>query len=390
MTASRTVAVEEICCGSRGVMTLHHGYLLIADISGYTAFLTQSELDHANPILGALLGALVEQVGDPLTLWRMEGDAVLAYTTDEEFPTGEAFLTICENLYNTFAAHRQNIVANTTCTCRACANVGGLDLKIIAHHGVFEEMKIGPMTDISGPDVILVHRMGKTDVKEATGIRSYAMFTQAALDFMQIPREAIVDYDTSFEHFGDVHCGVYDLAAAWERDRAGRERHFLSEEDGVWTKLHTFRANPQVVWQALTDARWKKRWMMMIDVTAQNPVYRLGTGTRYHCVHDTMEFSYTVTDWEPLHYFSTRIDDPLHDGCWNKETYEIVPVEDRVELRYMMSVVYDEDGNPRPDYVQSIVEFLDGFWDSTFSELDRILADRGAPVSGSRVAEIRP
>ncbi|WP_255456223.1 hypothetical protein [Parasedimentitalea denitrificans] len=30
-------------------MTTHTGYLLIADISGYTQFLTSSELEHANP-----------------------------------------------------------------------------------------------------------------------------------------------------------------------------------------------------------------------------------------------------------------------------------------------------------------------------------------------------
>jgi len=42
-------------------MTVHNGYLLIADISGYTAFLTSSEQDHANPILKSLLTSLVEQ-----------------------------------------------------------------------------------------------------------------------------------------------------------------------------------------------------------------------------------------------------------------------------------------------------------------------------------------
>lgn len=362
-------------------MTPHRGYLLIADISGYTAFLTQSELEHANPILHSLLGALVEQVGDPLHLWRMEGDAVLAYTTDREFPTGEAFLTICENLYNSFATHRENMVANSTCPCRACGNLATLDLKILAHHGEFEEMKIGLMTDISGPDVILVHRMAKTDVKESTGIRSYAMFTQAALEVMQIPRDAVVDYETSFQHFGEVRCGVYDLAAAWERHRAQRERHFLTEDEGHWTKRHVFRTSRDVLWQALTDPRQKRRWMKMLDVTAHNEADRLGAGTRYHCVHEAMEFQYTVTDWEPLRYFSTRIGDPMHPGSWNEETYEIQPVSDGFELRYTMGMVHDEDGNPKPEYVQPIVDFLDGFWDSTFAELDSILAERQPPAA---------
>ena len=95
-------------------MTTHNGYLLIADISGYTQFLTSSELEHANPILQSLLSAMVEQVGEPLHFWKMEGDAVLAYSTQQGFPTGETFLATCENLYNAFATRRQNIIANTT------------------------------------------------------------------------------------------------------------------------------------------------------------------------------------------------------------------------------------------------------------------------------------
>ena len=119
-------------------MAAHNGYLLIADISGYTAFLTSSEQDHANPILQSLLTSLVEQVGEPLHFWRMDGDAVLAYSTIREFPSGEVFLSICENFYNAFATRQRDIIANTTCPCRACANVENLDLKVIAHYGSFE------------------------------------------------------------------------------------------------------------------------------------------------------------------------------------------------------------------------------------------------------------
>ena len=49
-------------------MTATTGYLLIADISGYTAYLTSSELEHANPVLRSLLTAMVEQIGEPLSL----------------------------------------------------------------------------------------------------------------------------------------------------------------------------------------------------------------------------------------------------------------------------------------------------------------------------------
>jgi len=72
------------------VMTSHTGYLLMADIPGYTAYLTSSEQEHATPILRSLLTTLVEQIGEPLHLGGMEGDAILAFSTQQEFPSGEA------------------------------------------------------------------------------------------------------------------------------------------------------------------------------------------------------------------------------------------------------------------------------------------------------------
>jgi hypothetical protein len=96
--------------------------MLIADLSGYTAYLTSTELDHANGVIKALLEVLVSRLGDPIHLWRLEGDAVLAYTTDPNFPDGNTFLTICEDMFNGFRERRLDIHANSTCDCRACAS----------------------------------------------------------------------------------------------------------------------------------------------------------------------------------------------------------------------------------------------------------------------------
>jgi uncharacterized protein YndB with AHSA1/START domain len=354
-------------------MTTHTGYLLIADISGYTQFLTSSEQDHANPILQSLLSSMIEQVGEPLHFWKMEGDAVLAYSTQHEFPSGEVFLTICENLYNAFATRRQNIIANTTCSCQACANVEMLDMKIMAHHGTFDEMVVGPVRDMSGADVILVHRMAKTDVKAATGVRSYALFSDAAVEAMGI-EAALVPYSQQFEHFGEVSMKVYDLAKAWEKFRAGRERHFLEEADGVYTYRRHFDLAPAVTWEALTAPELKQRWMTgMLSVTVERPEGRIGTGSGYHCAHEAADFLYRVTDWEPFDYFSTRINDPAREGISMPETYQLTPTETGTELRYTIGQAHDADGNRSEVSEEEAVGFLSAFWPPAFDTMEEIV-----------------
>jgi uncharacterized protein YndB with AHSA1/START domain len=354
-------------------MTTNTGYLLIADISGYTQFLTSSELDHANPILQSLLSSMVEQVGEPLHFWKMDGDAVLAYSTQQAFPSGETFLTICENLYNAFATRRQNIIANTSCPCQACANVGTLDLKIMAHHGVFDEMQVGPVKDISGADVILVHRMAKTDVSATTGIRSYALFSDAAVEAMGI-EAALVAFSQPFEHFGEVSMQVYDLAKAWERFRAKRERHFLEEADGVYTYRRHFDYPIAVVWEALTAPELKQRWMdSMQAVTVENPEGRIGNGSGYHCAHELVDFRYWITDWEPFEYFSTLIGDPQRESVSMPETYHLTQTEAGTELRYTLGQAHDAEGNRSAVSEQEAAGFLSAFWPPSFDAMEELI-----------------
>jgi len=355
-------------------MSSHSGYLLIADISGYTQFLTTSEMDHANPILHSLLSVLIEQVGDPLHFWKTEGDAVLAYSTQQEFPSGETFLTICENLYNAFALRRQDIISNTSCPCNACANVSTLDLKVIAHYGQFDEMQLGPTTDISGSDVILVHRMTKSDVAEITGVSSYALFSEAAATEMDI-NDILQPFSQEFEHFGEVSMTVYDLAQSWERLRANRERYFLAEEDGEWTFRYHFSAPIGVVWEALVAPELKQGWMDRIKtVTVDNPSGRLGANSTYHCAHELADFQYHVTDWEPFDYFSTRLQDPARPGISLPETYHLKETNGGTDVRYTLGKATDTDGKRSKVSEQEASAFLAEFWAASFAEMDAQLS----------------
>ena len=54
---------------------------LIADISGYTGYLADTELDHAQDILADLVGAVVTALRPDFRLAKLEGDAAFMYMT---------------------------------------------------------------------------------------------------------------------------------------------------------------------------------------------------------------------------------------------------------------------------------------------------------------------
>ena len=66
-----------------------HGYLVIADISGFTSYLAKVELEHAHEILTDLLETIVKELKTLLTICKLEGDAVFAYVSEADTPGGQ-------------------------------------------------------------------------------------------------------------------------------------------------------------------------------------------------------------------------------------------------------------------------------------------------------------
>ncbi|MFT5393037.1 MAG: hypothetical protein ACI8PT_003235, partial [Gammaproteobacteria bacterium] len=224
-----------------------------------------------------------------------------------------------------------------------------------------------------GSDVILVHRMSKTDVKAVTGIHSYALFSEAAVKAMDI-HTALTPYSEDIEHFGDVSMKVYNLGAAWEKFRAGRERYFLEEAAGVWTYRRHFEIPIAIVWEFLIAPELKQRWMTdMKSVTVDRPEGRIGVGSGYHCAHEAADFRYWVTDWEPFDYFSTRIHDPAREGISMPETYHLLATSSGTELRYTIGQASDAGGDRSKISEEEAVGFLSAFWPSCFDEMEKLI-----------------
>jgi len=142
--------------------------LVIADISGYTRFLMlhTTSLLHAESIITDLLEAVIAQSEHPLSIAKLEGDAVFLYATVEGDPRVFArnVLKQVTGFFDAFRTKERELIACNTCGCPACRSIDKLHLKAVLHHGDVLFKKVGQFLELAGASVILIHRLLKNSV----------------------------------------------------------------------------------------------------------------------------------------------------------------------------------------------------------------------------------
>lgn len=195
------------------------GYLVLADISGYTSYVAQTEIEHADMALSFLLETLVEQLSSLLTICQLEGDAVFAYIEENKLAETKSLLTLIDQTYLAFREKALTLYAGATCPCRACKALPTLDLKFMVHHGDFVIRELAGSKNLLGTDVNLLHRLAKNHVSESTGWKGYALFTDHALDQMKHSKDELFKQSESYEHLGDVDIYCMDMHPRYENMR---------------------------------------------------------------------------------------------------------------------------------------------------------------------------
>jgi hypothetical protein len=281
------------------------GYLVISDISGYTSYVAQTELEHSQQVLSELLELLVRTMTPITTLSKLEGDAVFAYAPAEQLERGELLMEMIEACYFVFRDRVTAIDRGTTCQCNACRAIPNLDLKFITHYGEYIVQSISGINELVGSDVNLVHRLAKNQLNEQTGWTAYAMFTEKSMQQMDLPNDGMHALVESYEHLGEVATFSYDLRERYEEMLANREA-YITEEDADASITFEMDLPVPVVWDWLTNVQ--KR-----TLASDGPTWstfsrmggRTGAGTTNHCAHGDNEITVeTILDWRPFKYFT--------------------------------------------------------------------------------------
>ncbi len=281
-----------------------HGYLVLADLSGYTSFVAGTELEHAQEILSDLLELIVARFKTVLTISKLEGDAVFGYAPEASLPRGETLLELVESTYVAFRDRRDSVHHRTTCECNACRATPSLDLKFFVHHGDYFIQHVAGIQELVGSDVNLIHRLLKNHVGEATGWRAYALFTEKVLEHMGLKPEGLHEQYEAYEHLGEVRTHSLNLSARYQEIVEAR-RAFIARDEAHQVMEMDFAAPPVVVWEWFNDPRKRGRWMHSAIVPVVRVGGRSGPGARNHCVHGQNEIVVEdVLDIRPFDYYT--------------------------------------------------------------------------------------
>jgi hypothetical protein len=290
------------------------GYFLIADITGYTAYLTESELEHAHHVLQTLLELLIEHTRPPLIISRLAGDAVISYGLRDQFLSGQTFVEMIEDTYVAFRKAINLMVLNNICQCNACANISNLDLKFFVHYGAFTLQRLGDHDELLGSDVNLIHRLLKNRVTEEIGSRAYTLYTDAAIRQLGLEdiSETMTPHEERYEHLGEVKTHIQDMHPVWEAKK-GQTRIEIPPGEWLAREEAEFPLPVHQMWDIVTDPEYRSLLMDSVRQKIHNRrAGRLAPGSVYECFHGGNRVTrQTILDWQPFEQMTTEDTTPI-------------------------------------------------------------------------------
>ena len=176
--------------------------IVIPDISGYTSFISQMEIEHGAYIIGQLIENIITQA-DMFIVSEVEGDAVLLYAKGLIL-SKKTLLKQCLKMFHEFHVRRKTLYHATKCNCNACKGIDKLTLKFIVHYGDIYELQISNFLKPSGIEVVLAHRLLKNTIDS----HEYILMTQGFLAQTTDGKESYdlvwVEHSQEIDNIGNV------------------------------------------------------------------------------------------------------------------------------------------------------------------------------------------
>jgi len=282
---------------------IEYGYPLLADISGFVPFVTESEIEHANEIISELLEFIVSKINSLFTIAQIDGDAIFAYAPQERILRGEAIFELIESTYTAYKDQLLQVSRVHTCGCNACRNTSKLDLKFAIHYGEYIPSEFHKQFDLIGVAPYFIRkREWKEPVKETTKWQGYALFTEDSLKQLGLQPD---DLQVMEIPGGSVRTFGLDLESRYNSTLEQRNV-IIHSKDALYSFTMDFPIPPTLLWDWINEPEKRSQWFILKWSARARPRGRTGSGAVNHCNHgigDTLE---TILDWHPFEYYTSE------------------------------------------------------------------------------------
>jgi len=256
--------------------------ILIPDISGYTEFLTKTELVHSSHIINELLEAILAANSGEFMLSEVEGDALLLYHKGKPIDA-DALVRQCLSLFESFHTQLKIIEQDSVCQCGACKTAPNLTLKFVAHHGVVQEIKVMQFTKCSGLDMVVAHRL----LKNRIASDEYILATPSCFEFSSLKESlGALTWERSSDEYPAIGTIEYQYAPlAGIRKTIADPTPRISPvielgDDSVAVEIE---APMLEVYQLVIDLDQRTRWLSAVERLDRPPTTER-IGLRHTCI----------------------------------------------------------------------------------------------------------
>lgn len=271
-----------------------HALYFMPDISGFTNFVTSTEIEHSKHIISELLEVLLDNNYIGLNLVEIEGDALFMYTT--EFPEFIDLVEQSKKMLNEFSKHVQLYNTHRICECGACVSAQDLQVKFLIHYGKISFIRVKDIVKPYGADVIKIHRLLKNSIPSD----QYLLISQTTLDFYKQDQQAIPEFTINQDEY-DYGTSKYAYA----------ELESLVKIDEHETKITVKPSqNPEIYFEIevkndiepaikyISNLGKRSEWYKLVNRLEFDNLRINQAGTVHQCIVGTSVFNVETLKWE--------------------------------------------------------------------------------------------
>lgn len=273
--------------------------LFIPDITGFTEFVNNTEIEHSQHIISELIEKIIDSNTLGLEVSEIEGDAVLFYKTNK-VPVLEEVYKQARKMFLTFHSHLKIYDSHRICQCGACSSASKLSLKFVVHSAEIGFTHIKNNKKPFGADIVLLHKLLKNNVNH----NEYMLFTLQYLEGRQeeIKLLSSLHFENGvneYESIGQVKYKFISLSNLYQDIPEPPPILLPTKMKNPYFIEHTFDLSLLEAYEYLSNFDLKLKWNRDVNEFKYEKGKLNRVGTKHICVFEKgkAEFESVTNDF---------------------------------------------------------------------------------------------